>query len=203
MSAGDGDMPIGSSGLPKLHDDASSEGETELVSRYPSMMPVQSLRPVVTVLTGFDAGRVVRIEEGAKFTVGRGSDCTLELPDPGISRHHMQVRQEGSDFICEDMGSKNGIFFDGEQFGRRKLAPGDIIQVGPQVTVRFSMITDNEERLAHNLYKSSMKDPLTWAYNRRYFHSRLQAELAFTAREGPVVSVVVFDLDHFRQINEN
>ncbi len=45
-------------------------------------------------------------------------------------------------------------------------------------------------------------DPLTGIYNRRYFHECYRRELARSQRYDVPVSVVMIDLDHFREVNE-
>lgn len=57
------------------------------------------------------------------------------------------------------------------------------------------------DRLNESL-ELAVTDPLTGLYNRRYLSSRLaQAAEAFT-HNGEPVSVILFDLDHFKQIND-
>jgi len=45
-------------------------------------------------------------------------------------------------------------------------------------------------------------DPLTGLYNRRYLDSSLERELARCAREGQQLSLMLIDLDHFKQVND-
>jgi len=51
------------------------------------------------------------------------------------------------------------------------------------------------ERMAHT-------DALTHMYNRRYFMARLNEEFERVRRHGSTLSVLVFDLDHFKRIND-
>lgn len=46
------------------------------------------------------------------------------------------------------------------------------------------------------------QDPLTGIMNRRYFTERAEQEFARAAREGTSVALVMFDLDHFKRIND-
>lgn len=54
---------------------------------------------------------------------------------------------------------------------------------------------DKLERLAH-------RDALTSMFNRRYFMNRLTEEFERIRRHGSALSVLVFDLDHFKRIND-
>ncbi len=52
------------------------------------------------------------------------------------------------------------------------------------------------------LEELSFKDPLTGAYNRRYFRQRIEEEARRHARFGEPVSLVLLDLDHFKPVND-
>jgi diguanylate cyclase (GGDEF)-like protein len=47
------------------------------------------------------------------------------------------------------------------------------------------------------------RDPLTGAYNRGFFGEMLRSQLAAARRSGAEVSVMMIDIDHFKQINDN
>lgn len=78
------------------------------------------------------------------------------------------------------------------------------------VTTFIAMAYDHERRtvehrlrtMAHQLYESSIRDPLTNVNNRRYFAERLEREMAFSGRHGTPTSVLILDADHFKQIND-
>jgi diguanylate cyclase (GGDEF)-like protein len=52
------------------------------------------------------------------------------------------------------------------------------------------------------LEELSFKDPLTEAYNRRYFALRLEEEAKRHERFGEPVSLVLLDIDHFKAVND-
>ncbi len=52
------------------------------------------------------------------------------------------------------------------------------------------------------LREQATRDPLTWVWNRYAILDILQRELDRGGREGAPVSVVLVDLDHFKQIND-
>lgn len=53
------------------------------------------------------------------------------------------------------------------------------------------------------LRRLATTDPLTGIFNRRHFFELLEAELARTKRTGKSFSIVLFDIDHFKQINDS
>jgi len=58
------------------------------------------------------------------------------------------------------------------------------------------------ERELRTLSGLAMTDPLTGLYNRRYVEEELKNMLHRAERTGEPVSVVFFDLDHFKQVNQ-
>lgn len=52
------------------------------------------------------------------------------------------------------------------------------------------------------LYRISITDSLTKAFNRQYLFQRLPAELERTRRYGDQLSVILFDVDHFKKLND-
>src|SRR5688572_9226108 len=50
--------------------------------------------------------------------------------------------------------------------------------------------------------RMAMTDSLTGAHNRRYFMNHMRRELKRTRRYGGEVSLLVFDIDHFKHIND-
>ncbi len=60
------------------------------------------------------------------------------------------------------------------------------------------------ERIAHQerLLTEARTDPLTGLLNRRALDERLEAELARQARAGGSVSLLLLDIDHFKQVND-
>lgn len=53
------------------------------------------------------------------------------------------------------------------------------------------------------LEKLSMIDSLTGVANRRHFEARAHVEIAAARRDGRPLAIVVIDVDHFKQVNDN
>lgn len=58
------------------------------------------------------------------------------------------------------------------------------------------------ELLRAELEEQAIRDPLTNVYNRRYMAEFIDKEIARAEREGTSVSVVIMDLDNFKQFND-
>jgi diguanylate cyclase (GGDEF)-like protein len=61
---------------------------------------------------------------------------------------------------------------------------------------------DTLRALAARLQDESTHDALTRLYNRRYLDERLAAEMSFARRHGTELSVVLIDVDHFKDVND-
>jgi hypothetical protein len=62
--------------------------------------------------------------------LGRGTDCDLRLVDPGVSRHHAEIRVEDGEVVLVDLGSTNGTFVNGQPVRRVALADGTRVTLG-------------------------------------------------------------------------
>ncbi len=59
------------------------------------------------------------------------------------------------------------------------------------------------EELRAKLQEQAIRDPLTNVYNRRYMAEFLDQETARATRENYPISIVIMDMDHFKQFNDN
>lgn len=59
-----------------------------------------------------------------------------------------------------------------------------------------------QKQLERELKEMSIKDGLTGLYNQRYFYDRLEAEIERAKRQGHPLSLLLFDIDQFKQYND-
>lgn len=57
-------------------------------------------------------------------------------------------------------------------------------------------------RLEQELLNQSIRDPLTGLHNRRYLYPRLEEMIALWNREEQLFALALFDLDHFKEVND-
>ena len=72
-------------------------------------------------------------------------------------------------------------------------------RIGSSALIRD--VTD-ERRLLEELRRISITDALTGVHNRRYLDERLKAEFERAVRYGKPLSVLLFDVDHFKKFND-
>jgi diguanylate cyclase (GGDEF)-like protein len=104
--------------------------------------------------------------------------------------------------VLEDKGSTNGTFLNDQAVtGPARLAPGDRISVGTHVLKLVSM--DPLERAFYAvLLDQSTRDPLTGLSNRRSALEELQGWFDLSRRHQRPLSVIMCDLDHFKEVND-
>jgi two-component system, cell cycle response regulator len=158
-------------------------------------------RAYLVVLAGASVGEMYKVE-GDKTVIGRGQKAQVRLLDDGISREHAQVVVEGNRIYLEDLGSTNGTFCNGLKVDRRELADGDKILVGSTTILKFTYHDNLDEIFQKQMYESALRDGLTKAFNKKYFTDRLESELTFAIRHGSALTLVMFDIDHFKKVND-
>jgi diguanylate cyclase (GGDEF)-like protein len=147
-------------------------------------------------------GEVFMVEEG-ETTIGRSSTAQVHVEDQNASRLHCALTRQGDRITVRDLGSTNGTFINGDRLRAGvELREGDKLQVGSGSIFKFSWQDSIEAEAHRQLYESALLDSLTHCYNKKYFHTRLQSEVAYALRHGTLLSLVLFDLDHFKQIND-
>src|SRR5690606_31481954 len=71
-----------------------------------------------------------------------------------------------------------------------------------KVVVPYAAMLLHQLQLYGPLQEFAERDPLTGLYNRRVFEERLAAEDARFLRYGRATSLLILDIDHFKEIND-
>jgi diguanylate cyclase (GGDEF)-like protein len=153
-------------------------------------------------IEGESLGQVTLLQAD-EIVLGRAQTATICVADSGVSRHHARLVRGAGNYILQDMGSANGTYVGGQQIDEKGLVDGDIIQLGPTAMFRYSVTDADQQAMFEHLYDASVTDALTSAYNREYFDTRLASELAYARRHSAPLSLIILDVDHFKQINDN
>lgn len=130
----------------------------------------------------------LKVSLGQSCTIGRSSECELQLLDPLLSRHHTRMTLRDNEYWVEDLNSKNGTFLNGDRIDvPLKLRKGDEVVIGntsfifdPDIEILFDqrgektvLVVDDQEQLnadtlvepesLHTLPKSSLVEIHTFA----------------------------------------
>lgn len=135
------------------------------------------------------------------FTIGRGDDCDICLDMNNVSREHARVSPSSDGVYLEDLESTNGTYVNDVKIGLDRLRNGDHIKIGGSV-LKFVHGGDIEALYHEELYRMTITDGLTQVFNKRYFLEFLEREMARCLRYDRPLCVVLFDIDHIKEVND-
>ncbi len=65
-----------------------------------------------------------------RFVIGRGKQSSdLTIKDPNVSRQHAMIECLNGQYYMVDMGSTNGVEFNGARIARKLVAEGDVYKI--------------------------------------------------------------------------
>jgi hypothetical protein len=65
-----------------------------------------------------------------RFVIGRGKQSSdLTLKDPNVSRQHAMVEFQNGVYFMVDMGSTNGVEYNGQRIARKQIGEGDSFRI--------------------------------------------------------------------------
>jgi len=175
---------------------------TEAVGYVPIEAPDQgNLVPTLIVIGGKAFGQSFALDN-ENTGIGRSTKSRIQLDDDGISRQHAEVIRSGDEWLMVDLNSTNGTYHDGELIQVRTLRDGDKLQLGMSTILRFQFQDVVDERYHRSMYESKTRDALTGIFNRGYFMEAIEREIAFSTRHAQNLALVIFDIDHFKHVND-
>jgi diguanylate cyclase (GGDEF)-like protein len=134
--------------------------------------------------------------------IGRGADNAIVLEGDSVSRRHCHFDRRGGNWHIIDDGSTNGTFLNEEQVkGSAQLANGDRVKVGPTILKYLSGL-DAEAKYHEEIYRMTIVDGLTQIHNKRYLFEALEKELIRARRYDRQLTLLIFDIDYFKNIND-
>jgi diguanylate cyclase (GGDEF)-like protein len=157
-------------------------------------------RALVLVLSGPRLGHRLVLGDGA-IDVGRGSAAGLILDADSVSRKHARIERFGGGHKMVDLGSTNGTYVNGVRIKEQILKDGDRIGIGKALLKYIA--GGNIEGAYHEEVQRLMRfDPLTNIFNKRHFDESLRLAVRTAAGAEKPLSLIVFDLDHFKKVND-
>jgi diguanylate cyclase (GGDEF)-like protein len=139
-----------------------------------------------------------------EMVIGRDPAADISIPDGSISRKHARIKQSGGAVTIEDLGSSNGT-----SVNSKKLEPGnvvtlskeDMIKLGNSI-VKYLPAGELEIVFYGNLNQAANTDPMTKCFNKGYFLEAIEAEVKRAKALSTPISLMFFDLDHFKKVND-
>ena len=148
-------------------------------------------------------GTRFRLRPGSVIEIGRSPSSEISLPEVlSISRAHARLEHQGSHVVLEDLGSTNGTYVNDRLIQKtQQLRSGDRFQVG---AVHFKFLHEADVENAYHLaiYDLVARDGLTEIFNKRKYEEEVEREVARAARYARPLTLVLFDIDHFKAVND-
>lgn len=86
------------------------------------------MQHVLRAISGPHAGAVYVL--GGRTTIGRASDCEIQILHEGVSRHHAKLTlEDDGSLVVTDLSSDNGTFVEDERVERHVLAAGVVLRI--------------------------------------------------------------------------
>ncbi|MGH9382638.1 MAG: diguanylate cyclase [Thermoanaerobaculia bacterium] len=148
-------------------------------------------------------GRRYRLAPGSTLEIGRSSSCEIALKGVlSVSRRHARISYRDDQVTIQDLGSTNQTFVNDRPVeGEMPLASGDRFQVG---AVHFKYLRERDPEHAYHraIYQLVTHDGLTEIFNKRKFGEDAEREFSRARRYQRPLALMLFDVDHFKQIND-
>ena len=134
----------------------------------------------------------------------RGSDLSIIIPEAHRDAHRQRVSDYLQDPAPRPMGANkhfSGVRADGKEI------PVDIMintLVLDEALVAMALVRDvsYQRQLEERLVRESLTDEMTGFFNRKHFNNQLKAHCSGFKRSGVPCSVIMFDFDRFKSIND-
>ncbi len=160
------------------------------------------LKPAALLVVGGDLNGTLFDLIGPQVGIGRNADNTIALEFNGVSRYHFKLLASGETHVLEDCGSKNGTYLNNKKVEMlTPLAKGDIIKIG-SIALKYLPKGDPERLTYDKLNLEANTDKHTGCYNKGYFNNRITLEVNKCKVTGEPLSLIIFDLDHFKKLND-
>lgn len=161
--------------------------------------------PVLVVLLGPTAyqGKQFPLQDG--FVIGRAHESKIYIDDRSLSRSHARLDVKGSEVSVVDLGSTNKTVVNGQILP--SLAPcvlknNDQIKTG-NIIFKFLERGSIEALTNQQLFEKANRDALTGAYSKGALLEKAPEAVKRAESMGEELSLIVFDIDHFKKINDS
>lgn len=173
------------------------------ITKVPQVKPQAEAGNAYLVLIyppGPDMGRRFLLDKD-EIVLGRGSDCDIQVDRDSVSRKHAKVYRKGNQWMLEDLNSTNGSYVNDSLVQNAAIRDSDFLKIGAAI-FKFLSGSSVETSYYEEIYRMTIIDALTGAHNKRYFLEFLVREIARCSRYQRPLSLLMFDIDHFKQIND-
>ncbi len=155
----------------------------------------------LVVIYGLELGRKYNLDT-PNVLIGRSSKADVHIDQESISRNHAKIINTGKSMILRDLGSTNGTYVNDQLIDEYVLRDGDFVKIGRTI-FKFLSGGNIENAYHEEIYRLTTIDGLTQIHNRRYFLEQLEREVSRSRRYRRDLSLLLFDIDRFKSINDS
>ena len=150
---------------------------------------------------GPDIGRRIPLIN-SQYVVGRDNEAGFVVSRSSVSRQHarLYIDDDGGWWV-EDLNSTNGTFVNESRIRVQQLADSDQVRFGDAI-YKFLSGSNIESAYHEAIHNMAIQDGMTGIHNKRFFMEFLERELAVASRYGHPLTLVMFDVDHFKKVND-
>jgi diguanylate cyclase (GGDEF)-like protein len=150
---------------------------------------------------GPDIGRRIPLLN-QQYVVGRDNEAGFIVSRSSVSRQHARLYSDHDGaWWVEDLNSTNGTFVNESRIKNQRLADSDQVRFGDAI-YKFLSGSNIESAYHEAIHNMAIQDGMTGIHNKRYFMEFLEREIAVATRHGHPLTLVMFDVDHFKKIND-
>jgi len=172
--------------LGELSEKKTASGEACLVNLHPP---------------GPDIGRRIPLLS-REYIVGRDSEAGFVVSRSSVSRQHARLYVDAhGNWWVEDLSSTNGTFVNESRVRVQQLKDSDQVRFGDAI-YKFLSGSNIESAYHEAIHNMAIQDGMTGIHNKRYFLEFLDREIAVASRHGHPLTLVMFDVDHFKKVND-
>jgi two-component system cell cycle response regulator len=150
---------------------------------------------------GPDIGRRISLVN-SQYIVGRDSEADFVVSRSSVSRQHARLYiDEDGNWWVEDLNSTNGTFVNESRIHAQQIADSDQVRFGDAI-YKFLSGSNIESAYHEAIHNMAIQDGMTGIHNKRFFLEFLEREIAVASRHGHPLTLVMFDVDHFKKVND-
>ena len=166
----------------------------------------RDIRPSLVFLSGELIAVPIPLER-AEVTLGRALEADVRINDTQVSRQHAKIvavhdtERNVTDYVLNDLDSRNGTFLNGRRVRRETLDNGDKITIGETI-LRFDQLDEIDREYQRLVHRLISHDDLTGLLSSRSFFSELRREAGRATAENRPFCVLMMDGDNFKGVND-
>ncbi|HEX8172571.1 MAG TPA: GGDEF domain-containing protein [Thermoanaerobaculia bacterium] len=177
----------------------TTEVRVESIDDHAAVERAHTREPALILLEGDLPGQVFRLKQGRQV-IGRRPECEIRVRERAVSGIHAEVIRVRDTITINDLASTNGTLVNGLRIRTPvPLLQGTLLKLGNCVFKFVDSLLEVE--FTEALHARGITDQLTGAFNKSYLVARLGFFID-TAAESRPLSLITFDLDNFKQVND-